>query len=344
MKKLLTLITCIGCCLSNTTNAQSMEITRSDIGYPGASYSYRVDTSYQLPTNFLNVGSNLRWDFSNAANNESFSTLFLEPNASNGGDTIPDCNLVVQDDDNFEEYTYLTADAASIRIAGGELGEMTEEGFKPRIVSFPLKFGSMWSDSSNTTMTVPGDEAGFPVDSVRFSLRFILQSNCDAHGTLILPSDSVEVLRIWQKVEYNFTLSAFTMGIGWTELTSESDQENSYIFVNQNGGYNTATISEIEGGNGRLQYRDDALVSVKKVALNKNLLLFPNPVSSNLHINASNDGVLSIFDLQGKVLKSGVTIVAGANQIDASTLTNGQYLVVIRYADGTMATTRIAKN
>ncbi|MHB1278116.1 MAG: T9SS type A sorting domain-containing protein [Bacteroidia bacterium] len=348
MKRIVLAMSLVGCITAGFAQTQNMEIRRSDISYAGKSFQFQDDTSVTLTGTFQNSGQNQRWDFSILDNNYSYTTLFLAPDSANGGNTVNGCNLVIQDDDQYDEYSYIE-DADSVLTALNNSMDTTQASadFHPRMLIFPLTYGSAWSDSSRSSSTYTGDEFGFPAaDSVRLDLYILVNNTCDGHGQLLLPLDSVEALRLKTDVYYEYDVSAYTTITGWFPVQNGSDGQTSYAFFNKEGGYYAATVSlkSNQPNTAEISYRSSNLMSVKNPVDMEHTLLYPNPAQSHFQIEAKQAGSLQIFDLQGKLVQANVGIEEGTNRIETGALKSGQYLVVILYQDGTTSVNRVVKN
>jgi len=326
--------------------AQDLELRRSDMSYPGASFNYQVDTSVNLSNDFSQAGKNQRWDFRQLDNNESFITRYLAPNANNGGDQISGCNLVIQQDDQVEEYSFVDANSMDVKLLGNTDDTLSAgPDFSPRYLVFPLKYGQAWSDSNRTKDTYPGSDFGAPFDSIRVEVEVILNYSCDGQGMLILPIDSAQALRIKQDLFYEYSVSAYQQGIGWFPVQSGSDGSVSYTFYNAEGGHYAASIEMSTNQNnvGQITYRSTNILSLRKPVEMEHTLLYPNPTKNAFQIEASQEGTLQIFDIQGKQVKSNLTLSEGTNRFEIAELPTGQYMVLIHYADGSQSTNRIVK-
>lgn len=338
----------VGSFASVFAQTQNMEIRRSDISYAGKSFQFQEDSSVTLPDTFQNAGKNQRWDFSVLDNDYSYTTRFLAPDANNGGSSVNRCNLVIQDDDQFEEYSYIE-DADSVLTALNN--NMDTSGaainFHPRMLVFPLKYGSAWADSSSSDSTYTGADWGFPAaDSIRVQFSITVNNSCDGQGMLILPVDSVEALRLKTEVFYEYNAFAYTQLTGWVPVQSGSDGQTTYVFFNKDGGYYAASVSLDPDlpDMAEVTYRSSNLMSVKNPSGREQALLYPNPVQGQFQIEAKQAGTLQIFDLQGKLVQANLSIEEGTNQIETGSLSAGQYLVVILYQDGTSSVNRVVKN
>jgi hypothetical protein len=325
---------------------QNLELRRSDMSYPGKSFQYKEDTSVVLLGTFQNAGKNQRWDFGTLDNNYAYTTNFQAPSANNGGNAVDDCNLVIQDDDQINEYTYVHATDSALTALNNSL-DTTEasEGFHPRMLIFPLQYGTAWADSSRTDNTYTGAEFGAPLDSVRLEVYILVNNSVDGQGTLLLPVDSVEAFRVKQDLYYEYNVSGYTTLTGWFPIQNGSEGQTSYVFLNKEGGYYAATVTLKAGqpNMAEISYRSTNLMGVKNPVAEETTL-YPNPAQNHFQVEAKQAGTMQIFDLQGKLVQNNVSLEEGTNRIETSAMKSGQYLVVIVYQDGTSSVNRIVKH
>ncbi|HCS21177.1 MAG TPA: hypothetical protein DIW47_11570 [Bacteroidetes bacterium] len=347
MKRIVLAMSFVACVTAGFAQTQNMEIRRSDMSYAGKSFQYQEDTSVVLPMNFQSTGQNLRWDFSVLDNNFSKTTLFLAPDTNNGGSTVNGCNLVIQDDDQLDDYSYIEdADSVWKALNNGMDTTGATSDFHPRMMIFPLKYGSAWSDSTRSDNTYPGSDFGAPVDSIRVQVYVLVNNTCDGQGQLLLPVDSVEALRLKTDVYVEVDISAYTAITGWFPVQNSSEGQITYTFFNEEGGYYAAsvTLKADQPNVGEIVYRSSNVMSVKNPLENVQTLLYPNPAQTHFQIEAKQAGSMQIFDLQGKLVQNNVNIEEGTNRIETGVLKSGQYLVVILYQDGTTSVNRVVKN
>jgi|GEM_PF-2284623 len=345
MKRIVLTLGIVG--LITSVFAQSdLELRRSDMGYVGGSFNYRTDTSAALANDFTASGKNLRWDFSQLKNNASFTTKYLSPNANNGGDQISGCNLVIQQDDQVNEYSYIDASSIDIKLLQNTEDTLSAgPNFHPRLLVFPLIYGSAWVDSSRTRQTSPGSDFGAPFDSIRIEVYILINYSCDGQGMLLLPIDSIRALRVKQNVYYEYKATGYQNGIGWFPIQNGSDGSDSYTFYNPNGGHFAASVTPDPDKNnvGEISYRSSNILSVRTPIEMEHTLLYPNPTKNAFQIEAKQAGTAHIMDIQGKQVKNNMTLIEGSNRFDISELPSGQYMVLIRYEDGTQSSNRIVK-
>lgn len=90
-------------------------------------------------------------------------------------------------------------------------------------------------------------------------------------------------------------------------------------------------------GNGwSANYTSSITTGIDKSVLSKYLKIFPNPTSGIFTIEScfENSVEIQILDLSGKVVQTIQTIYCGTNQIDASELSKGIYLIKLNYGIG----------
>lgn len=86
---------------------------------------------------------------------------------------------------------------------------------------------------------------------------------------------------------------------------------------------------------------DEIAVSNKEIITNE-ILITPNPVTDMMYVQAGEQGLLDMFDLQGHQVISGKTLSAGEiNSIDVQRLPRGSYTVRIINADHKVKTQQI---
>jgi len=74
----------------------------------------------------------------------------------------------------------------------------------------------------------------------------------------------------------------------------------------------------------------------------KTVKLFPIPVVDQIHFKLDNEANVQITDMNGKVVFSN-NLVTGSNQLDATNLKQGVYVISFVFNDGTSTHTRFVK-
>ncbi len=81
--------------------------------------------------------------------------------------------------------------------------------------------------------------------------------------------------------------------------------------------------------------------------MSESIKVFPNPVSDLLNVQFEDmnmeNAKYQLFDLQGKLIEE-KSLNSITNQIDASTLPNGTYMLNINQSDKLLQTFKILKN
>ncbi|MBI1223201.1 MAG: T9SS type A sorting domain-containing protein [Bacteroidetes bacterium] len=347
MKRILLAAGIVGFVSNAFAQTKDVEILRPDMSYPGQSFQYKTDTSFTPPSGFLDAGKGQHWDLRNLDDNGGYTTKFLAPDASNGGDQYSDCNLVIQDDDQQPTYTHLDVSGDYVKAVdmGGDSSGI-DPNFKPRMLIFPLKYGMAWSDSTNSDKTYPGSDFGAPFDSVRVKLFIQISSFVDGQGTIMLPIDSIEALRLKQDIYYKAEISGYSSTLNsWFPITTQEDDQVSYNFYNTQGGYYTARIrmKSDQPGVADVDYRSASLLSVQNPSKMETTLLYPNPAQNHVYFQTEKAGSMQIYNLQGQMVGEPVPVVSGSNEISINHLELGRYIIRIQYADGSYSTSKLIK-
>lgn len=327
--------------LSGLSTAQNVRIDRSDVGYPGASYSYYYDSLYQVPADFSSSGINKRWDFRNAVIHDEYRVNYLAPSEENRGTELEGCNLVIQEDDREQEFAPCIIDDNEKRVAriiSSDLG--SEQGFQPRMLVFPMMYGTQWNDTFQTALISPGKFPG--IDSIKVEVQMYIDNLVDAEGVLLTPQDSAEALRVRTTVDFQYFISMYVDGLGWIPGEEETGSMIVYGFYSRQGGHYAAFLEEAENNVFELSYKKGSLTGIKKQTSNAaNCLIYPNPATEFLVIQNQTNAVLNVMDIQGKLVRSGVDLLEGTNRIDISDLIPGQYFITIQHQDGTIQTEKL---
>lgn len=334
--------------LSLNASAQ-LEITRKDLPFTGTSSRYSSDTGVVLPANFMASGANKVWDFSSLKSTTTFTSKFLVPTQDNGGTEIDGCNMVFQQDDQFEDYSFMKInDTEMTAIGAASDGALPIEGLdlNLRLLVFPLKLNTSWKDSGAVNSVLPGAALGFPFDSVKLAVKLVSNSSCDAEGKLRLPLGEKDVLRVKTETNYDFDIQIFNPLTGWIPLTSEKGTEVNYSFFAQNGGFYLAQISidEDNAALGFVDYRDETLTNITSTQKSAELSLFPNPYTKGLlQTSLGNDFAIQIFGMDGKAHLTAENLSSQATQNAIEALPAGTYFIKLNNQAGQVFNTRFVK-
>ncbi len=335
--------------LLTVANAQQDKffLERNDMSYAGADFQMQWDSNFTLPASFPQGGDSLRWDFSTAASNYGFVTRFLAPNSTNGGDQVSNCNLVIQDDGNVDEYNYVNESATAIWILNTNMDTFGLEGDlgRHRAVVFPLSRDTAWSDTSSGKITYAGSDVGVPFDSMRITVTLQINSFCDASGWLILPVDSVFALRVRQEITADWKAEGYYSVSGWFPVQSGSENSQTFSFYSDECGFRLANIDPDpdEPTKSEVRYRSQKLVSNRIITGSVDVPVYPNPADASLNLEVPHAGTAQIVDITGKAMGNTVTLEAGRNTLNTSALSSGSYFIRVQLQNGQTQTVKFIK-
>lgn len=222
-----------------------------------------------------------------------------------------------------DTYDYFKNDASGYRNVGfGAMVNGLPASVRripvDRIHVFPLQFGDVDSSFSAWETTVPGMFSFFQ-EQWRYN-------EVDGWGTLILPADTFEVLRVRSVLARHDSIfvDQFGMGFGFDEPGTIE-----YRWIAAGMDRPVLMITSIAGTPTLIEYFQEADISTSIEEAHENaIMIWPNPVHSTLNFNGHlHEGNFSIHDAQGRLLIEGRT--AGKGSIDVSALPPGIYSVAI---------------
>ncbi len=146
-------------------------------------------------------------------------------------------------------------------------------------------------------------------------------------------------------------------GFTWTDITSEAEWSAGGWAWAQSG-----AVSIFEYGNPKLYIAfvytstteasstwelDDLLIyGIQGVGINEstvnNITVYPNPTSSEIHFNLTEESQVIITDLMGRKISEN-ELKSGKNSMGVGNLTNGTYLLVVKSMDGSTSVSRFNK-
>ena len=239
---------------------------------------------------------------------------------------IEDINRIIKKDEDSLRYT-----GYSFKVDGQQVGfrsDTIETGY-----IFPVEFGDTYSSRGYTNMDFN------PIFNAIFRQYRQRTSEVDGHGTLMLPNDTYNVLRMHHIINEQDSLYIDIQGFAtWVpiERTTHAyewwakDEMRPVMLVQTeelNGSENVTSIT----------YKDDYLGL--DAGLNDesafNVSIYPNPSNDIVNIQSELPvDLIQIFDLQGqKIIDQ--TGESSLEQVNISTLAPGVYNIILTTSKGT---------
>lgn len=188
---------------------------------------------------------------------------------------------------------------------------------------FPLEFGDTDESPSSFTLEVPG-LFNFTQDQVR-------TNTVDGWGTLYLPADTFEVLRVRSVLqrEDSIYIAQFGQGISFPEPETveykwiANGMDLPVLFVTTVGGQVTQA---------RFHYSPADIQTGVATTDRTEVTLFPNPVTNTawLRVPSGSSGEVMVIDAQGRAVIGALRLPSsGTLAIDVAGLAPGRYQVLV---------------
>lgn len=332
MKQTLTFLSIVLLALSATAQ---MEIRRSDLPYLNQRSDYSLDYQAKVPTNMADTGSNIVWDFSTAKEEMPVVKKILPPSADPLSKNFPDCNMIREEDSAAGYRLYVNMTDTALYY----LGDNEEDEFSSAFVNFtalklPLKRNDSWQEQNTGTFQLKGSEVGFPADSVKIEVVVNYALVADAEGTIKLPVGQTQVLRLRTDVIVDIAISAKLPIVGWQPVQSEKEYSITFTFMGKESGDKIAEMvvsAETWGEEEEFTFRKYSLTSVKELAANATMHVYPNPASygNSVTLESNANGELEVFDASMKKVGQTQSITEGENIMLTEGLTSGIYFLHI---------------
>ncbi len=317
-------------------------INSSDL--PSINDTIRI--SKALPIAGMNLdsnGANVTWDFSLLTPQKNELDTFLSVastsfvyyavffNASLAG-RLPSFSIPIPSQTlNFSEgYTFYKKNNSVF----SQLGFGSELNGVPIPVKyssedvqykFPLEYGDKDSCTFKYNVQIPN--LGYFEETKK------RKNTVDAWGTLTTPYGTFEVLRVVSQLQIKDSIfyDAYSFGIAINRTETE------YKWLGKSKDIPILKIVKNNFAVSEITYIDSARVftNIENVSFDENIVLYPNPVKTNVIIHAKNCniGKVIVYDVLGNTLLTKETDVNEIENINVEVLQNGIYFVNIYNKD-----------
>jgi len=302
-----------------------------------------------------NAGPNQTWDFSALQVQEYDTTEFIDPSGTPFEFDHPSANLCI--DDNGE-YIYIDKNVQGISLVGFD-----DIQYPQFILPLPLVYGlntivgpviimdSVFANpgfiDNVLAPTISFNPLHNQVDSIKILIESSTEFNVDAHGDIIIPMGTFDVLRV--KTDDITTTDFFaycsnnTLGNGgWYPLPaaifpSEVEMISAYSWWTNDPSVKFVLVQIEVDSVGEINSVDfmhsPSPSSVNDLPTN-NFNIYPIPATNNLNIEAQNNELtyLKLVDVTGKViLKKEFT---QSTSLDVLDIAKGMYFLDLKTAEG----------
>jgi hypothetical protein len=346
MKNLHRALLIVPCGMAFAASAQ-IAIGLADMPTAGDTVRYRNTTTM---ADMENTGPGVTWDFSElqpgAEGADTIvsveSTPFLYQFFFNNGLLYPDNNAdyaMRGADMGFQVvtinqvYNYYKSNSSGLRDVGfganiNGIPTSVQRTPVDWIYHFPLEFGNLDSSASHFQISVP---------TLGFYGQDQMRSNeVDGWGTLILPTDTFDVLRVKSRIQRNDTIYIDQFNTGFAVPEPETIE---YKWLAQGMDEPVLQVTTVAGVNtvARFYYDPEgATTAVPELpTVGNGLQAWPNPASGLLQVHCDQPGTLHLIAADGRVVRTMQNQGLGVLRIGLDGLPDGLY--TLRAVDGAAA-------
>jgi len=324
--------------LSGLAAFPQITITQADMPSAGDTVRYRTTTT---TANAATTGAGHTWDFSSlvagAAGADTMVAVGSTPLAYqlffNNALLYPDHkanfamrgpSIGMQGVSLTNLFDYYKNNSAGYRNVGfganmNGLPTSTQRNPVDWVYRFPVNYGNVDSSFSHFQVSVP--TLGF------YGQDQMRRNEVDGWGTLILPADTFEVLRVKSRLARTDTIYINQLNMGFAVPEPETIEykwiamgmKEPVLQINTSGGANTLVRFYHHPG--------DITTGVAQVAPVAGMRAWPNPASALLHVEGSGDGPLLLLAPDGRVVRTVPSKAEAARGVDVSGMAPGTYVL-----------------
>jgi len=196
-----------------------------------------------------------------------------------------------------------------------------------QIYRFPLDFGNTDTSSSYWEITVP--------TLLFFSQAQTRSNEVDGWGTLYLPEDTVEVLRVRSTLQRTDSVYIDQFGIGFS-LPEPETVEYKWLAIGRDFPMLQVNVTGGIPGLVRFQSQTEPLSAGIAQHTSTAAAVYPNPASDVVYVTIPEGvyGQLSLFDVQGREVRRAGLVNAGVRlAVDVAGLPAGRYMFRVAGVD-----------
>ena len=297
-----------------SVNAQII-IESEDMPVPDDTFSYRSIINLH-GVNYTQTDTAFTWNFytlpTGTAAQDTFVSVLSTPLTynvafSNPFDQEHKATVAIkQDMPNI--YVITITDSYSFLKNSNTQFSMVGTGAKINDIALPMKYDNpdVWYHFPITYGTTDSSDSEFHANIPTlgyYGEQKHRVNKVDGWGTLILPTDTFNVIRVKSVVYYSDTIYLDTIGMGFR--TSRTETEYKWLANGFPEPVLQITKRSQNNASAKYYYHIPADLSVNTTEKNRTLEIYPNPVSENLLINIpeiSEDFILTVTDISGRTI------------------------------------------
>ncbi len=187
------------------------------------------------------------------------------------------------------------------------------------IYRFPMNFGDQDSSASHFQVSVP--TLGF------YGQDQMRRNEVDGWGTLYLPTDTFQVLRVKSRIQRTDTVYIDQFGVGFSIPEPETIE---YKWLAQGMDEPVLQVTTVAGVNTLVRFfyqPDDISTGIATLNAHKELRAWPNPAGSVLRIEGASRSVLELVGPDGRLVQRIPASAGTSRQLDVGGMAPGLYLL-----------------
>lgn len=339
--------------LAASTSAQ---ITIGEDDMPNANDTLRYRTTIATGVDVALTGAGITWDFGQlnpmleAADTTVsvsatpllyqlyFNNPFLYPqNRADYG--VKGTDFDFQAITLTDVYDYYRADANgffNVGFGANVNGLPTSVRRQPtdRVHQFPMNYGNEEISASAFNLNIPG-LFYFGQDQVR-------SNEVDGWGTLYLPADTFEVLRVKSTIQRSDTIYIQQLGTGFRLPEPETIE---YKWIAAGMGKPVLEVITVGGiaTTAEFFYEPDDITTAVNTLRMKGPQVYPNPARNEVFVPVAMDGRLILRDATGRAVLERNVRAGSLERVELVSLANGTYAVEIAGQDAIARSTVVVQ-
>ncbi|HHG85541.1 MAG TPA: T9SS type A sorting domain-containing protein [Bacteroidetes bacterium] len=331
--------------LAQAQGFAQITLSQSSVGAIGSVYYMGVDEVIDSGTTVGPAGASQAWDFSGLNIDSRDTVRFLDPAATPYASSFPGANLCIQQSSLGAGLAYLVSSSTSLEIIGlaGDPGGLNQIFIIPQspsltVAAFPFTYQDSFLDTTEIDLTIDGSAISPFLDSVRYQSIVHRDLLGDAWGDLTLWSGTFNTLRV-KEVSTTYDSIWVLTFLGWNLWQDSSYTDSSFTWWDNASGYLLCQADYLGPDFNEIRYQNPNPVAVSPGIFDA-AQVYPNPASDRIIIAQPGQDfeVISILDLQGKVLKQ-AQLSGVRDEININDLPAGLYIYRIFSKDQTHAKT-----
>lgn len=251
-----------------------------------------LSSDYLVSDSFVTVGStDFAYEvmFNNFLYPQNRATVALPQESQN----IPFIDIEITERYNFYKNTHTRFTMLGIGAKINDIPMPLKYSNPEVLYKFPITYNNRDTSDSEYHANIPG--MGY------YGQKIHRENHVDGWGTLFLPADTFEVIRVKSKVIYSDTIYSDSLGFGYEFDRTETEYK--WFAKGFHGPVLQITKQEYGLASAKFYYNPPPDLSIKQTETEEIIKINPNPANDFIHIyfpNSPDDFSIIITDITGR--------------------------------------------